>query len=110
MLRSRPVRHGAFVAWRITDECKLCSGYASFRRCKGLRLIVPGEQRGFYKSTAPGQNKNSFSNFTTLSMDEIARKNSDRCKISRQTEAKPLRPELLHPDTVKAPPNSWQDG
>jgi hypothetical protein len=31
---------------------------------KWLRLIVPGEQRGFYKFKARGQNKISFSNFT----------------------------------------------
>ena len=31
---------------------------------KWLRLIVPGEQRGFYKCIARGQNKNFFSNFT----------------------------------------------
>jgi hypothetical protein len=31
---------------------------------KWLRLIVPGEQRGFYKFAARGQNKISFSNFT----------------------------------------------
>ena len=40
---------------------------------KWLRLIVPGEQRGFYEFTARGQNKISFSNFTPGSVVEVAR-------------------------------------
>src|SRR5262245_2914127 len=45
----------------------------TLQRVKVNRL--PGEQRGFYKCTAGGQNKISFSNFTAgLRLVEIARK------------------------------------
>jgi hypothetical protein len=46
-----------------------------------LRLIVPGEQRGFYKCTAGGQNKISFSNLTAALLVETAIEICENCEI-----------------------------
>ena len=76
---------------------------------KWLRLIVPGEQRGFYKFKARGQNKISFSISLLRSLVKIAIGIRTAAKFFRETEGKRLRPELLQPDPAKVLPNSWQD-
>jgi len=48
---------------------------------KWLRLIVPGEQRRFYKFKARGQNKISFSNLLPDLLVKIAIEICENCEI-----------------------------
>ena len=92
----------------MTENCSQDLLRSELQVVKVIRFLE--KQRGFYKCTAGGQNKISFSNFTALFARKKWREKFSKLRNSfRQMEATQLRLELLLRDPAKGPPNLFRD-